>query len=350
MKVWIDCSNSPHPLLFAPIAERLEREGAEILVTARDNAQTAELARMRWSDVVVIGGPSPPGRGPKMRSLAQRIVELARWARHSRPDVALSHNSYAQLVASSWLRIPSMTAMDYEFQPANHVAFRVANRILLPQVLPSDAVRRQGARESKVVRYQGLKEELYLGRFERDPGVLERVGIRRPEGVAVVVARTPPTGATYHQFGNPLFTEALQVLAGQDHVRCLVLPRGAEQVEEVERLGLPNCVVPRGVIDSRSLMCECDLFLGAGGTMTREAALLGVPTFSLFGGKRPAVDRWLEEQGALRPLESADQLTLVRPRERHATDLEALRARARAIEDAFVDATLALVSNRTGAR
>ena len=63
MRIWIDLSNSPHPLLFAPIARALEAAGAAVRVTARDNAQTVELARQRWCDVEVIGGPSPRGPG-----------------------------------------------------------------------------------------------------------------------------------------------------------------------------------------------------------------------------------------------------------------------------------------------
>ena len=60
LRVWIDLANSPHPLLFAPIARRLEEQGHEILVTVRDNAQTAELARARWPTSTVIGGRVPP--------------------------------------------------------------------------------------------------------------------------------------------------------------------------------------------------------------------------------------------------------------------------------------------------
>src|SRR5262249_12426577 len=48
VKVWIDLSNSPHPLLFAPIARALEGRGHEVAVTVRDHAQTLELARERW--------------------------------------------------------------------------------------------------------------------------------------------------------------------------------------------------------------------------------------------------------------------------------------------------------------
>src|ERR1700716_1418210 len=135
MRVWLDLSNSPHPLLFQPIVARLEELGHEAMITARDNAQTVELTLERWANADVVGGPSPPSRAGKALTIADRVRALARWARRLRPDVALSHNSYAQIVAARTLRIPAVTAMDYEHQPANHLGFRLARRILLPEVL-----------------------------------------------------------------------------------------------------------------------------------------------------------------------------------------------------------------------
>src|SRR4051794_13444850 len=132
MKVWIDLANSPHPPLFAPIADALEQAGHEVILTARDNAQTVELARARWEEVDVIGGETPPKPALKARAIVRRMLDLRRWARVRRPDVALSHNSYAQIAAARTLRIPAVTAMDYEHQPSNHLAFRLASTILLP--------------------------------------------------------------------------------------------------------------------------------------------------------------------------------------------------------------------------
>jgi len=346
VKVWIDLSNSPHPLLFEPIASRLQEAGADVAVTVRDHAQTGELARERWPEARVIGGPSPAGRAAKARALGDRALDLVRWARAGRPDVALSHNSYAQIIAARLAGVPAVTAMDFEHQPANHVAFRLARRILLPQALPPGAVARQGARVRKVVRYPGLKEELTLASFTPDPAVVERLGIERGDGTVLVVARTPPTGASYHRFENPLFWESLRVLDHQPRVRCVVLARGTAEAERIERMGLANAIVPRRAIDSRSLLCEADLFIGAGGTMTREAALLGLPTLSAFAGRRPAVDAWLVRQGALETLTSPAQVAAVDPRRERAPDLGRLRAGARAIEEVFVDATIGLAGRR----
>ena len=138
LEVWIDLANSPHPLLFAPIVRRLEELGHGVSITARDHAQTVELTERTWPRFDVVGGPSPAGRLAKARTLFDRIGALRAWARQRRPDVALSHNSYAQIVAARTLGVPIVTAMDFEHQPANHLAFRLATLVLLPEALPGD--------------------------------------------------------------------------------------------------------------------------------------------------------------------------------------------------------------------
>ncbi len=342
MRIWIDLSNSPHPLLFAPVARRLEDMGHEVLVTARDNAQTVDLALERWDRVEVIGGPSQHGRISKARLLLERARRLASWARAERPDTALSHNSYAQIVAARSLGIRTVTAMDYEHQPANQIAFRLAGAVLLPAALAAIRPGRMGASKAKVRYYDGLKEEVYLGDFSRDPEILAAVGIdRRPETV-VVTARTPPSGALYHRSDNPLFAEALRAVSEERQARCVVLPRRPEQRRELIALGLPNLVLPDRTVDALSLIHASDLVIGAGGTMTREGALLGVPTVSVFSGRTPAVDSWLEQRGDLRRIERVDELPPLRRRRTEPRDPQALRARSERLVGQFAAAVVEL--------
>jgi uncharacterized protein len=340
MKVWIDCSNSPHPLLFAPVARQLEQAGHRVMVTARDNAQTVELARERWPTVEVIGGVSPRRRWAKVASLSERVSDLRRWAARANPDVALSHNSYAQIVAARTLGIPAVTAMDFEHQPANHLAFRLATTVVVPEVLPPEVIQRQGAAAAKVVRYPGLKEALYVGDFEPDPHIMAKLGLdQRPR--ILVIARTAPTRAIYHASSNPLFEAALHTICAQDGVVCVVLTRHLEQIAAIERLRLGNCIIARQALDSRSLVYAADLMIGAGGTMTREAALIGIPTWTLFAGKTPAVDLWLEGRGMLRRLIAAEQLARLEPRRTEPCPPEKLRERGGHLEYILVRETVA---------
>jgi predicted glycosyltransferase len=360
MKVWIDLSNSPHPLLFAPVVRQLEARGHDVVLTARDNAQTVELTRQRWPEAEVIGGESPPGRAGKASAILRRVAALRRWARSQSPDVAVSHNSYSQILAARLARIPIVTAMDFEHQPANHLAFRLADAVLIPEVMPRKAIERYGARDGKVHSYPGLKEELYLGDFEPDHQVLDRLGIERGDGTVVLV-RTPPSRALYHRFENFLFPEVLETLGRQSSVRAVALTRHREQREAIAALGLDNVVVPETAVDSRSLTYVADLVIGAGGTMTREAALMGVPTLTMFAGEQPAVDGALETQGRLERLRDVAQIEHVERRARAPEPIERLRARSEQILEGFLDLIAAtakrtrklsasLTVNRKGAR
>jgi hypothetical protein len=343
MRIWIDLSNSPHPLLFGPVAHRLDQSGHRVLITARDNAQTIELAHERWSDVTVIGGKSPKGRRAKARAIYRRVTDLRRWAGSTQPDVALSHNSYAQIVAARTLRIPAVTAMDFEHQPANHLAFRLARTVLLPQALATLGLHRQGATADKTRFYPGLKEEVYLGDFEPDATLRERLDVG-PEH-KLVVARPAPDQAVYHSFENPLFVDCITTVLRDPLASVVVLPRRPEQGQAIAELGLDRCIVAERALDSRSLMSQADLMIGAGGTMTREAALMGVPTVSLFAGHRPAVDTWLESQGFMSIIQDVKDLPALTSRP-EVDRLEALRRRGDVLVGHFCDAVEAANAQR----
>src|SRR4051812_23008977 len=307
VRVWIDLSNSPHPILFEPIVAELRARGTEVVLTARDHAQTVALASERWPDVRVIGARAPRGRLAKARAVAGRAVALARFGRGRGIDVAVSHNSYAQSVAARALRIPCVTAMDYEYQPANHIAFRFADRVVVPADFPDHMLRREGARPRKVWRYSGFKEEVYLHRFEPDASVLDELGIGRNE--PFFVARPSPAGAAYHQFENPLFDKALAHALSRRDARVVLLPRRPEDVRSYPGVPAERQIVPSSAVDTRSLLHYARALIGAGGTMNREAALLGTPVFGLYAGRLAALDQRLVADGRLRsPGDDPDRL------------------------------------------
>lgn len=296
MKVWIDLANSPHVQISAPLIERLREQGHDVWVTARPHAQTVELARVRWPEVLVVGDESPSGIMAKGLAIARRAQALRRVAARERPDVALSHGSYAQIVAARAAGVPAVTMMDYDHQPANHLSFRLARRVVVPKFFPERALRRFGARRRKVVRFPGFKEELYLDGFEPDEGVLEELELDRRYVLAVF--RPPPEGALYHRAGNERFDDVLRQALEREDVRVVLLPRTPEQGERYRALS-DQVRIPQRAIDACSLLALVDLTVGAGGTMTRESAVLGTPTYTVFAGRLAAVDVELIRIGRL---------------------------------------------------
>jgi uncharacterized protein len=69
-------------------------------------------------------------------------------------------------------------------------------------------------------------------------------------------------------------------------------------------------IVPDEAVDAQSLIALSDLVVSAGGTMNREAAALGVPVYTTYGGRLGGVDEQLIREGRLRPLTDPRALEL----------------------------------------
>jgi uncharacterized protein len=242
----------------------------------------------------------------KVATLISRAWALARWARKRRFDLAISHNSYSQIVAARALGIKTVTLMDYEHQPANHLAFRLSSRIIVPASFPEESLRRFGASTRKVRRYHGTKEDVYLADFEPDPlfgKQLCELGVK-PDNVLVLM-RPPAHDALYHRFQNTLFDEALAMLLANERVQVILLPRSEAQRDEYTA---KNLIVPEAPLDGANLIAASDLVISAGGTINREAAALGVPVASMYAGKWAAVDEALVREHRLTRIANADEL------------------------------------------
>ena len=298
MRVWIDLANSPHVPFFRALTNRFTAAGHEVEITAREFAETVPLAQAAGFTPQVIGKHGGREVSGKAGNLMSRAWDLRRWARKRRFDLAVSHNSYSQIVAARASRIRTVTLMDYEHQPANHLAFRLASRIIVPASFPADSLRRFGAGVDKVRRYHGTKEDVYLADFEPDPGFSARLcelGVN-PDNVLVLM-RPPAVDALYHRFQNTLFDEAFQQLSTDENVRIVLLPRNESQ--RAAYSGRERVIVPDAPLPGADLIAASDLVISAGGTINREAAALGVPTASIYAGKWAAVDEQLVNEGRL---------------------------------------------------
>jgi predicted glycosyltransferase len=315
MKVWVDLTNSPHVLVLRPVIAELRSRGADVLVTARDFAQTLGLCERHDIAAEPIGRHRGGKLGAKAIGLADRSLALTRWARGRRFDLALGHGSNDVTVAAALLRVPCSTMFDYEWARVQHtINCRLAKAVVVPDAIPPERLAPYGATEVKLRRFPGLKEEYYLADFEPDPAVLDELGLDRAKPIAVV--RTPPAVSLYHRFENPLFADVLARLRGS---QAVVLPRTPEQRAELVADG--GFVVPEQAIDAQSLIAYADLVISAGGTMNREAVALGTAVWTTFEGRLGAVDAALIADGRLRRLERADQIVLAKlddqcPRER----------------------------------
>ena len=309
MRVWVDMTASAHVLVFRPLISLLRRAGHEVEVTARDYAQTLQLLELQGLEATVVGRHGGRSRLGKGRALSSRLRALRRWAEPRGFDVALAHGSHELTMTARRLGLPSSTTFDYEFAWLQHqLGCRAATRVVVPEAIPPERLEAYGVRPPKLLRYQGLKEEYYLADFEAQPGVVEACGAD-PQRVLVVL-RPPPDVSLYHRRSNPLFPQVVDFLGRHEGVHAVVLPRTTEQRDYVRSLALPSVLVPDQAVDAQSLIAHADVVVSAGGTMNREAAALGVPVYTTYGGRLGGVDEMLIREGRLLPLTDPRALDL----------------------------------------
>ncbi|MEA2308799.1 MAG: uncharacterized protein QOI65_1085, partial [Thermoleophilaceae bacterium] len=222
MRIWIDMTAPAHVLVFRPIVELLRSQGHEVELTARDYSQTVELLAMHGMEATVLGRHGGASRAEKAMALARRTRAMRRFGAGRDFDLALAHGSNDLAIAAAMLRVPAANTFDYEFAVQQHnVGCRLARRVMVPDRIPPERLRRFGVGPAKLVQYPGLKEDYYLFDFEPDAGVPDSLGVDRDR--IVVVFRPPADVALYHRMQNPLFPRVLDRLGRDDGVHTVVL-------------------------------------------------------------------------------------------------------------------------------
>jgi predicted glycosyltransferase len=306
-KIWIDLDNSPHVPFFRPIIDELEKRGHQVFVTARDAYQVRELLAFYGVSGKMVGKHHGRIKVFKALGTCWRALALSAAVRKEKPVLSVSHGSRGCLLASAILGIPHVMLTDYEF--VAKIPTIKPTWLMVPSVVPDDNLSLHGAR---VLKYPGIKEDVYLSSFRPDPTLRKRLGISADE--LLVIVRPPATEAHYH---NPeaegLLTEALSGFLRNPEARIILLPRNKRQEAELrpawtDALASGKLLIPDHVEDGMNLIWNSDLVISGGGTMNREAAAMNVPVYSIFRGQIGAVDRYLSQEGRLVMIETVEDV------------------------------------------
>ena len=305
--IWIDLDNSPHVPFFAPIIQELENRGYSVRLTARDAFQVKELIELYKFNCKCIGHHYGKHTLMKFLGILIRALQLLPAMLWNRPDVAVAHGSRAQLVVATALRIPTLQIGDYEH--ATGWAIIHPSWVMVPEVIPIEGI--HAARE-RVLRYPGIKEDVYVPVFRPDPAIRGLLNLSDDD--IVITVRPPANEAHYRNpLSDELFDATIEFLSRDPRVKVVLLPRNHRQAESIESswpelFAKGRMLIPAHVVDGLNLIWYSDAVISGGGTMNREAAALDVPVYSIFRGKTGAVDRYLAETGRLVMLETPEDL------------------------------------------
>lgn len=302
--IWFDLDNSPHVPLFRSVYAELEKREIPYVITSREFAQTEALLSLWNIKHFLIGKHGGKNKLSKIINLFIRTSQLKKFIKDKNAKLAVSHGSRTQVLTAYRLGIKSVLMLDYEYTETRIFNY-FSDYLLMPECIPDSRLSSAGFNLKKIIRYKGLKEQLYLGTFVPDPEFRNKINAGNKQ--ILVVLRPPGMTGSYHdERSEKLLLAAVSYVSRFDNVICLIVNR----TEAEKNLILSNIKFKENIrflekaVDGLQLLYAADVAISGGGTMNRESALLGTPAYSIFTGRRPYVDEYLSAQGKLNFVEN----------------------------------------------
>jgi predicted glycosyltransferase len=298
MKVIIDILTPKQFMFFPKIARRLEKRGHDVRLVSRKYREVSQLIKRISSRVDVIGKHGGRSLKGKLDANVKRIAALIPIFEDMEPDVAVSFSSPELARASFGLGVPHISVNDSPHASAvARLTIPLSQKLLCPFVIPKNEWTIYGISEDRIIHYNALDPWVWLKDFQPDVSVIEELSLNPDK--PIITMRVPEIHASYllnnetNMFSSIEFMKTINSL--REDVQIVVVPRYKEQIEMLLESGA-KINVCKNVVDGPSLLYYSDVFIGAGGTMSAEAALIGVPTFSSYPGTSYLIEKFLVEK------------------------------------------------------
>ena len=302
--VWFDIDNLPHIPVLMPIINILESNGYGILITVKDHAFACERLDSLNVEYKRIGrhyGKNPIMKitGTLFRSLQLFIFSI----KHRHIVLSVSHWSRSLIIASFLRRIKSIGMFDYEHVNTN-IFLAMVHQVYVPEIIKKNIF----SANIKIFPYSGFKEELYT--WQNNIGTLKSINhVDIDLKKIVIVLRPPASLAHYHNsISENLFNCLIRKFSENYNVFVIIVPRVIGDIKKYSDLPSDIFHCLEKPVDGLSLINTADYVFSGGGTMVREAAVMGVSSYSFFQGKESLLDTELINQGKLNKLSTEEDV------------------------------------------
>jgi len=336
----LDVLTPKHVLFFDPLIRKLREAGRSVIVTTRDYREASGVLALKKIEAVSIGKHGGGDLYSKLTASAERTRQLAALIHRERPTLTISFSSPEMARVSFGLRIPHICVSDSPHaEAASRLAVPLSRSLYTPWIIAKSLWTRYGIQSQNIEHYHALDPWAWLRDHKPDPEVLRQLEFTESE--PLIVVRPEEVYASYMMKGQdfeatPVVPIVNGLIRDRRGLQVAVLGRYSEQILALRRIFRGSVTIPTAVVDSTSLLHYATLFIGAGGTMTAEAALLGTPTISCYPSTPTIVEDFLINEGLVfreanpkKAIALAEDI-LRSPREfrnRHATRARKLTAR-----------------------
>ncbi len=293
--IWLDALTPKQARLCSSIYRELEVEGLDLIVTARDYAETLQILELEGIPYRSVGKYGGANKIEKLVAYATRAQKLVDELHNKEIRALISLSSPSAIRVAFGLGIPSITLNDtpHAFH-VGRLTLPLSTKVIAPIAVPKKELVKLGAEENRILQYDGVDEVAWVKFHEPNQQVLKEIGLE--EGEPFIVFRPPEEKAAYLSSLRSMNLVNLMKFVVSKGVKVVLFPRYFDQRKAAERL--EGVIIPKRALDTLSLYSYSSLIITGGGTMAREGSMLGIPSISLFPLDYPLyVNDYLEKKG-----------------------------------------------------
>jgi hypothetical protein len=276
LKVWIDIL-TPKQLLFSePIVEKLGKKH-NILCTSRKYEEVSKLAKIRHFDLVFVGKHGGGDKENKLKASIERINNLSKKIQRFEPELVISFGSPEAARISFGLGIKHIMFCDSPHANAvMRLTLPLIQKLLIPYVIPKKEFSKYGINEKDIVQYKAIDAVVTMQRAINEK-------IKSPfknNNKKNILIRIEEEEASYTSKSSKIIPIIQKIVNDFKDENIVVLGRYTKQVENLQKIMDSKVKIVKMSFDGKYLLKNTDIFIGSGGTMTAESALMGIPTIS----------------------------------------------------------------------
>ncbi|MDC0242515.1 DUF354 domain-containing protein [Nitrosopumilus sp.] len=276
MKIWIDIL-TPKQLLFSePIIEKLGQKH-DILCTSRQYNEVTKLAKIRHFDLIFVGKHGGGDKKSKLKASIERIEKLSKKIENFEPDVVISFGSPEAARISFGLGIKHIMFCDSPHANAvMKLTLPLIQKLLIPYVIPKKEFSKFGINEKDIVQYKAIDAVVTMQR-KINQNIISPFKNNNKKNILI---RVEEEEAAYTSKSSKIIPIIKKIANDYKDENIIVLGRYTQQIINLQKIMGKKIKVIKMSFDGKYLLNDTDVFIGSGGTMTAESALMGIPTIS----------------------------------------------------------------------
>ncbi|MGI0023396.1 MAG: DUF354 domain-containing protein [Nitrososphaeraceae archaeon] len=277
MKIWFDILTPKQLLFFEPMVRKL-RKSNQVLCTSRNYREVVGLAKIKNMRLVFIGKHGGADKSDKLKASLRRMRYLSTKIERFAPDLTISFCSPEAARISYGLGIKHIAFTDAPHAEAvMRLSVPLVQKLLIPWIIPKKEFVKYGISESDIIQYRAIDAAVVVRgkskNYSRSDFCLKNK--------KTILIRTEESQAAYISIKKNMVNHIIYEIAKKfSNYNVVILGRYSSQINWFKKEFGNKVIVIDRVVEGNGLLQFIDVFIGSGGTMTAEAALLGIPTIS----------------------------------------------------------------------